>query len=102
MEINTKSRNGNLYIFFEGDIDQSEATSLKNKLSSILKTRPLNKVILNMSKITFIDSTFLGILMGRYKEMRAKGVSLYIEEPSRQIDKLLSISGIYTIIPLIS
>lgn len=98
----TKIKNGDLVLYFEGEIDQSKVNSIRSELNSIFKKATVRSVIFNMSNLKFIDSTFIGLIMGRYKELRDKGIPLYIEKPTKQIDKLLKISGIYTIIPLLS
>ncbi|MGI6213191.1 MAG: anti-sigma factor antagonist [Christensenellales bacterium] len=99
MQIDSKNRNGELYIFLYGEIDQSKSAEVKARLNSLLTARPLKKVIFNMSGLQFVDSTFIGVLLARYKQLRERGVPIYIEQPSRQIDKVLGVSGIYTIIP---
>ncbi len=99
MQIESKYNNGDLHIFLSGEIDQSKAIEVRLRFNSLLSARPLNKVILNMGGLQFVDSTFLGVLLARYKLLREQGVPIYIEQPSRQIDKLLNVSGIYSIIP---
>ncbi len=99
MQIEGKNKDGDLYIFLSGEIDQSKAIEVRLRFNSLLSTRPLNKVILNMGGLQFVDSTFLGVLLARYKQLREQGVPIFIEQPSRQIDKLLNVSGIYSIIP---
>jgi len=99
MQIESKNKDGDLYIFLSGEIDQSKAIEVRLRFNSLLSARPLNKVILNMGGLQFVDSTFLGVLLSRYKQLRAQGVPIFIEQPSRQIDRLLNISGIYSIIP---
>lgn len=99
MQIDSKNKNGDLYIFLYGEIDQSKSVEIKSRLTSLLSVRPLNKVILNLSGLQFVDSTFIGVLIARYKQLREQGVPIFIEHPSRQIDKVLGVSGIYTIMP---
>ena len=48
-----------------------------------------------------MDSTGVGLILGRYKKLKSKNIPLFINEPSQQIDKVLKVSGLYTIIPLI-
>ncbi len=48
-----------------------------------------------------MDSTGVGLIMGRYKKLKQNNVSMFINEPNKQIDKVLKVSGLYSIIPLI-
>lgn len=101
MKVSAKVNKDNLYIFLEGEIDQSVAGELRIKLDDYLSSVKVKNVILNMRDLTFMDSTGVGLIMGRYKKLKQKNVSLFINEPNRQIDKVLKVSGLYSIIPLI-
>ena len=101
MKVSAKINKENLYIFLEGEIDQSVAGELRVKLDNYLSSVKVKNVILNMKELTFMDSTGVGLIMGRYKKLRQNNVSLFINEPNKQIDKVLKVSGLYNIIPLI-
>lgn len=101
MKVSAKVNKDNLYIYLEGEIDQSVAGELRIKLDDYLSSVKVKNVILNMRDLTFMDSTGVGLIMGRYKKLKQNNVSLFINEPNRQIDKVLKVSGLYSIIPLI-
>ena len=46
-----------------------------------------------------MDSTGIGFLIGRYKKASRLAVPLYIENPNFAADKILNLSGIYSLIP---
>ena len=48
-----------------------------------------------------MDSTGIGFLMGRYKKLSRYGIGMAIEAPDRNADKILSMSGIYSLMPKI-
>ena len=58
-------------------------------------------VVFNMKGVTFMDSTGIGVLLGRYKKLKNMRIAAYIENPSFSADKVFSISGIYNLIPKI-
>lgn len=101
MKVSAKINRDNLYIFLEGEIDQSVAGELRVKLDDYLNSIKVKNVILNMKELTFMDSTGVGLIMGRYKKLKQNNVSMFINEPNKQIDKVLKVSGLYSIIPLI-
>jgi len=101
MKVSAKINRDNLYIFLEGEIDQSVAGKLRVKLDDYLNSVKVKNVILNMKELTFMDSTGVGLIMGRYKKLKQNNVSMFINEPNKQIDKVLKVSGLYSIIPLI-
>ena len=46
-----------------------------------------------------MDSTGIGFLIGRYKKAARMGISMSVEAPNLAADKILNLSGIYTLIP---
>lgn len=101
MKVVTKQTGCDLYIFFSGELDQSVADGVREKLEEILSVSQMKRVIFDMGSLHFMDSTGIGLIMGRYKRLKAKGIGVYITKPNPQIDKVLKISGLYNIIPLI-
>lgn len=102
MKVSTRlNRNHALSIIFEGELDQSVAEKIRKQLDEYLETITPTAVVFDMSKLTFMDSTGVGLIMGRYKKLKSKGIPVYIGNPCKQIDKVLKISGLYSIIPLL-
>ena len=48
-----------------------------------------------------MDSTGIGMLLGRYKKIKNKNAKTFVQSPSKQIDKIFEISGLYKIMPKI-
>ena len=48
-----------------------------------------------------MDSTGIGFLIGRYKKASRLGISVFLQNPDFAADKILNISGIYSLIPKI-
>lgn len=101
MKVSAKVNKDNLYIYLDGEIDQSVAGELRVKLDEYLNSVKVKNVIFNMRDLSFMDSTGIGLIMGRYKKLKQNNVSVFINEPNKQIDKVLKVSGLYGIIPLI-
>lgn len=101
MVVTTAINKSNLYVYLDGELDQSVAEYLRDELDSYFDTVDVKNVIFNMKKLTFMDSTGIGLIMGRYKKLKNNNVNLFINEPNSQINKVLKISGLYKIIPLI-
>ena len=91
-----------LYVNLIGELDESHAAFVREHLDEIFERQPMDSVVIDMSQLSFMDSTGIGVLRGRYKLRRDRGVSLQIARPSRPVDKVLSLSGIYKIMPKIN
>ena len=46
-----------------------------------------------------MDSTGIGFLIGRYKKAAKLSIPLYVDNPNFAADKILNLSGIYSLIP---
>lgn len=96
---NTKSQT-TLYIKLIGDMDEYSAASVRQKCDKLIdENLSVKKIIINLSEVAFMDSTGIGFLIGRYKKAARLGIPLMVEKPNFAADKVLSLSGIYTLIP---
>ena len=55
----------------------------------------VESIVFDFSKTRFMDSSGIGFILGRFKTITALGGTLAIAEPSKEADRILSISGIY-------
>lgn len=65
--------------------------------SEFLKTKAQN-IVFDFSKLHFMDSSGIGLIMGRYKLLAPVGGKVLLAGVSPQLDRLISISGIYKIV----
>ena len=95
---------GNTYIIYiSGELDESTAVFTRNKLDEILSNQKNSmQVIFDFQGLNFMDSTGIGVLLGRYKKFERYGISFAVKNASRNIDKILRMTGIYSIIPSIA
>jgi stage II sporulation protein AA (anti-sigma F factor antagonist) len=100
MEIYTNFNGNVLYLCLHGEIDEHSA-SLVRREADLLAERYAGciRVIFDLKNVTFMDSTGIGFLIGRYKTFQRLGVPTYINNPTQETDKILSMSGVYTLMP---
>lgn len=100
MNINYLIDNGKLYFYLSGELDEHYAKGVKEYIEAVLEEIDTAKnVVFNMSKLTFMDSTGIGMLLGRYKKLKKCGIACFIEDPTPSVEKVLELSGIYEVIP---
>ena len=103
MEINYASDRKSLFVYLDGELDEYSAKQAKTSIDKkIDENISVKNVVFDFSKASFMDSTGIGVLIGRYKKMKKVGINGFIRNPSVSINKILQISGLYEIMPKIS
>jgi len=86
-----------LIVRLNGDLDLGIADHLRSTLDEALDNQPVRNIILNLAGVSFIDSSVLGVLLGRYKRVMKTGGKVCIVEPQPQVRKILELSGLLRI-----
>ena len=90
-----------LYAFVRGEIDHHSAKLLRDGIDEkIFEVRP-KSLYIDLSEVEFMDSSGLGLLMGRYKLMRVYGGKTYIQNPSHRVLKIIELAQMGRIIEVI-
>jgi anti-sigma B factor antagonist len=76
-----------------GELDLQAAPALKQALVELIEDGYID-VVVDMTDTTFLDSTALGVLAGRYRELRAHGGSLAVICSNRNVLDTLEIAGV--------
>ncbi len=89
-----------LYIALSGEMDECASQSARVKCDKLIDDNAnVKKIIINLSEVAFMDSTGIGFLIGRYKKASRLSIPMYVEKPNFSADKILNLSGIYSLIP---
>lgn len=89
-----------LIVRLSGELDHHEATPLKECWQKELNENLVKHVILNLADVDFMDSSGIGVILGRYKEITYCGGELVICKPNASIQRILEMSGLFKIIRL--
>lgn len=80
----------------EGEVDVYTSPQLKQDLMSFAE-RGIKHVIINLSKVEYLDSTGLGVLIGGLKRLREAGGNLVLVGPDMRIQRIFEITGLNNI-----
>lgn len=81
-----------------GELDHHTSDDVRRKLDEVLQKENAQHMIVNLDSLTFMDSSGIGVLLGRYKLLRNKGGKLILCQISKPVHKLLELSGLFKII----
>jgi stage II sporulation protein AA (anti-sigma F factor antagonist) len=91
-----------LYLYLMGELDECTALKTRDAIDKLISdVNGVARVIFNLKDLTFMDSTGIGMLIGRYKKLKKSMISVFIENPSFAVEKILQVSGLYSIMPKI-
>ena len=100
MDIKYKKTNDSLTFYIYGELDECSSSKAKEMLDSVIVENVFVKnCIFNLSGLSFMDSTGIGLLIGRYKKLKNMGVNSYISGANFSSEKIIELSGLYNIMP---
>lgn len=83
-----------LTVYIQGELDHHSAKEIRSRIDGEILRREPNFLELDFSAVTFMDSSGIGLVMGRYKIMSERGGKVVILNPTPPIKKVMLISGI--------
>lgn len=98
MEIEYFNEKSILTVKFTEDIDQHIADKLRRKMDDEIEKYIPKKVIFDFSSISFMDSSGIGMILGRYKLVKMLGGNIELINVNKSIKKIFEMSGVTRII----
>lgn len=86
----------------DGELDEGCVKSVREKIDGFIRNNYFGQFVFDFSNLSFMDSTGIGMLLGRYKQLKKRNVPIYISNARGHVDFILSTAGIYTIMKKIS
>ena len=100
MDVVAKVSKDTLYIFLSGELDEYSAVAARSRADEAIEQNiSCSRVVFDLSGVHFMDSAGIGFLLGRYKRLSRCHTPAFIQSPDFAADKILSMSGIYSLIP---
>lgn len=83
-----------------GDIDHFTAADMRSEIDRAITMNPVSELILDFSAVNFMDSSGIGLVMGRSKLMSELGGKCSVCDPPTYIVKVMKLSGIDKLCPI--
>lgn len=93
-EVTFSGADGALFAYLVGEIDHHAAQRLRQAIDARLALAAPARLILDFGGVTFMDSSGVGLILGRQKRMRELGGVLVIQRPPAQIQKMLELARV--------
>ncbi len=100
MDVRFDVTNNNLIIRIDGDIDHHTCEEIRNKIDQEISRRNHKNIIFDMKNVNFMDSSGIGVIIGRYKLIMNSGGITAMINVKPQIKRVYEICGLKKIIPI--
>lgn len=87
-----------LIIKLSGELDHHSAEEVRNHIDDKIEREKSIKVIMDFENVTFMDSSGIGVVIGRYKKILSQGGEIVITSATDNIKRVFELSGIFKII----
>ena len=97
-EVTYREQGDALIVVVGGEVDHHGAVSVRTGIDGILAARRPSMVYLDLSAVSFMDSSGLGLIMGRLAKAKEIGASLILRNPSARVTRMIRMAGLDRII----
>ncbi len=95
MDLQVEIKGGTLLARLAGEIDLAAADTLRSSLENELDRNPgVRHIVVNLGGVKYIDSSGLGVLLGRYRRLSREGGGMFIVGAAPQVRKIFQMSGL--------
>ncbi|MCT8977199.1 anti-sigma F factor antagonist [Clostridium sp. CX1] len=100
MYVEFENRDEKLIAYIVGELDHHSAEEVRNKIDDRLDRENISKLIMDFSGVTFMDSSGIGVVIGRYKKLSLKKGTICITNVRDSVKRIFELSGMFKIIKL--
>ena len=87
-----------LTVRLAAELDHSAATQLRGELDELLRDGTIRRLVLDLRDLSFMDSSGIGLIIGRYKLMARRGGSVAVMNADRRMDRIFEMAGLYELV----
>lgn len=91
-------RRNTLTVWLSGELDHRMAAQVRSEIDDLLDDNRIRRLVFDVSRLEFMDSSGIGLIIGRYKRVSRRGGTVAVAAPGRRIDKLFEMSGVYQVV----
>lgn len=91
---------GILIVRLSGELDHHTADMVRMQMDEAIQRRQCEHLVLSLKDLQFMDSSGLGVILGRYKLIKNKGGKMVVCDVNPPVYRLLEMSGLFKIMPI--
>lgn len=98
LKVDLEQREHTTIVRMVGELDHHSAEYVKGKLEAAIARQSCHHMVLSLKGLTFMDSSGLGVVLGRYKQIKARGGEMVVCDANPAVYRLFEMSGLFKIL----
>lgn len=95
LNISSRSQGDHAVVIAAGEIDLYTAPRLHSELAAVIaNSAPASRIVVDMSRVEFCDSTGMNVLLSCLRQARDRGGELELAAPRPAVRKILQVTGL--------
>lgn len=94
MSVEIRTNGETVTAYLSGELDHHSAKEMREAIDNAVELNMPSRLVLNFKNVSFMDSSGIGLVMGRYRILSRTGAELNITGTSEQIYKVMKLAGI--------
>ena len=86
-------KNSTVTVRISGELDHCSAQTIRRELDDILLDPGVRQLVLDFGGVTFMDSSGIGVILGRYRALSLRGGKVAVKNMNPQVKKVFLLSG---------
>lgn len=100
MQVNIETEESAAVCYLSGELDHHNAPAVREKIDEFAVGFNPQSIVLDFGGVTFMDSSGIGLVMGRYKLLSAANCTLTVRNLSPHAYKVMRLAGLENIVTL--
>lgn len=101
MEISFYQNDDLLVCYLRGEIDHHISENIRNQIDEMIERYHVKKLVFDFKEVTFMDSSGIGMILGRHKKLQSTGGIVQIKNPNEMVKRILHMAGVFFLIELL-
>lgn len=97
MNVTIESAGETIAVYLYGEIDHHTAIPIRQRIDDAITLKKPKCLILDFKNVGFMDSSGIGLVMGRYRTLQSYNGQLEIRNVSKQTKKVMELAGLSSI-----
>ena len=98
LQIDVEYKRQALIVRLSGELDHHSAQTVKATLEEAIERGRVHHIVLSLKDLSFMDSSGLGVILGRYKQISNRGGKMVVCDINQAVYRLFELSGMFKII----